>query len=411
MSLKKTTTKKQSPQKLRVAIVAPPWLAMPIKGYGGIELVLEGLVKSLKKKGVDVELFANGEHTIRGIKTHSLYKTEQFGHIYEPYYESFPIVQAHLMFAYNKIKEDGKFDIVHSNVPHVGPSFWAMATRDKDMPPVLSTFHGPPFTGGTQHDIGATYNTDDLEQISGFNSFYATCISDAMTATVPKNVAPRILPAVHNAINPDDFPFVAEKKNYFITLARFAPYKGQHIAVKGAIKLKKRLRMAGVVADIASNRKLLLELANPLSPYRSDPQFRYYSDKILPHVIRHRHITYSGNLSGRRKLKFLSEAKALLFPIEWDEPFGMSVIEALACGTPVIAMNRGAMPEIIEHGVTGFLANTEEEFIEYMDRIDEIDPAACRKSVEERFSADAMADSYIERYQEVIRRHKQANKS
>jgi hypothetical protein len=164
---------------------------MPIKGYGGIELVLEGLVPALKKKGVEVELFANGEHTIRGIKTHSLYKTEQFGHIYEPYYESFPIVQAHLMFAYNKIKEDGKFDIVHSNVPHVGPSFWAMATRDKDMPPVLSTFHGPPFTGGTQHDIGATYNTDDLEQISGFNSFYAACISDAMTATVPKNVAPR----------------------------------------------------------------------------------------------------------------------------------------------------------------------------------------------------------------------------
>lgn len=405
MSPRKTAHRPVAGKRLRVAMIAPPWLALPIKGYGGIELVLEGLVKALQRKGVDVELFANSEHTLRDIKTHSLYKTEQFHHIYEPYYESFPIVQAHLLFAYNTIKQDGGFDVIHSNVPHVGPSFWAMATQDASMPPVISTFHGPPFTAGRpKHDIGAIYNTADLEQITEFNGLYATCISNAMTTTVPQNIAHRVLPAVHNAINPDDFPFVADKKPYFVTLARFAPYKGQHIAVKAAIKLKKRLRMAGVVADIASNRKLLLELANPLSSYRGDPQFRYYSDKILPYVIRYRTITYSGNLSGKRKLKFLSEAKALLFPIEWDEPFGMSVIEALACGTPVIAMNRGAMPEIIEHGVTGFLANNEAEFMEYMTRIDEIDPVACRRSVEERFSADAMAEAYIDRYHTVIKR-------
>ncbi len=398
-------------RKLRVAVVAPPWLPMPIKGYGGIELVVEGLVAGLKNQGVDVELFANGATTIKGVKTHSLFKTEQFGHIYEPYYESFPIVQAHLMFAYNHIKADGNFDIIHSNVPHVGPAFWPMASRDPDLPPILGTFHGPPFTAATKHDVGSTYNTADLEQTKDFGSYYATCISDAMTATVPKNIKSHMLPAVHNAINPQHFPFVADKKQYFITLARFAPYKGQHIAVEAAIKLKKRLRMAGVVSDIASSRKLLLELANPLSSYRSDPQFRYYSDKILPSVLRYRYITYSGNLSGRRKMKFLSEAKALLFPIEWDEPFGMSVIEALACGTPVIAMNRGAMPEIIEHGVTGFLANDEDEFVKYMRRIDEIDPAACRASVEKRFSADAMAKEYVKRYEEVIRRHKRRSKA
>lgn len=392
--------------KLRVAVIAPPWLPMPIKGYGGIELVIEGLVKGLQDNGVDVELFANGATTIKGVKTHSLYKTEQFSHIYEPYYESYPIAKSHLLFAYNHIKKDGNFDIIHSNVPHVGPTFWPLVSKDLDIPPILGTFHGPPFTAATKHDAGSTYNTADLEQIKDFNSYYATCISDAMTQTVPKNIKHHTLPAVHNAINPNLFPFVSEKKQYFVTLARFAPYKGQHIAVEAAIKLKKRLRMAGVVSDISSGKKLLLELANPLSAYRADPQFRYYSDKILPSVLRYRNITYSGNLSGRRKLKFLSEAKALLFPIEWDEPFGMSVIEALACGTPVIAMNRGAMPEIIEHGVTGFLANNEDEFVDYMRRIDEIDPAACRRSVEKRFSADAMAKEYIKRYKEVIRRHK-----
>lgn len=396
--------------RLRVAVVAPPWLALPIKGYGGIEAVVENLVKGLQANGVEVELFANGATKLRGIKTHSLYKTEQYKHIYEPYFESYPIVQAHLLYAYNYIKEDGGFDIIHSHVPHVGSMFWSMASQDPKLPPVLGTFHGPPFESRAAHDFGAVYNTDSLDQIKELNSFYATCISEAMTATAPKTIMPHMLKAVHNAVDPTDFPFVAHKKPYFITLARFAPYKGQHIAVQAAIKLRKRLRMAGVVADITSNRRLLLELANPLSQYRTDPQFRYYSDKILPSVLRYRRITYSGNLSGRRKMKFISEAKALLFPIQWDEPFGMSVIEALACGTPVIAMNRGAMPEIIEHGVNGFLANNEDEFVEYMARIDEIDPEACRRSVEERFSADAMAKEYIARYEEVIDREKKSKK-
>ncbi len=392
--------------KMRVAVVAPPWLPLPVKGYGGIELVIEGLIGGLRRQGVEVELFANGATKMRGVKTHSLFKSEQFKHIYEPFYESYPIVEAHLINAYNKILEDGKFDIIHCHVPHVGPSFWSMASQNRKLPPILGTFHGPPFTANTTHDIGATYNTEDLEQIEDFHGYYAVCISDAMTATAPKNILPRMLPAVHNAVDPHDFPFVADKRQYFITLARFAPYKGQHIAVRGAVKLKKRLRMAGIVADITSSRRLLIELANPLSHYRSDPQFRYYSDKILPSVLRHRNITYSGNLSGKAKIKFLSEAKALLFPIEWDEPFGMSVIEALACGTPVIAMNRGAMPEIIEHGVTGFLADDENEFIDYMQRIDEINPKECRRSVRERFSADTMAKEYLSRYKEVIKRHK-----
>ena len=106
-------------------------------------------------------------------------------------------------------------------------------------------------------------------------------------------------------------------------------------------------------------------------------------------------------------MKFISGAKALLFPIDWEEPFGMAVIEALACGTPVIAMNRGAMPEIIEHGVNGFLANDIHEFEEYMRRVDEINPADCRRSVAEKFSSDAMAKAYLARYHEAIKRSKQ----
>jgi len=393
-------------KRLKVAIIAPPWLSLPVKGYGGIELVLQGLITALQKRpDITVELFASGERTIPGVVTHSLFKKDQFEHIYDPYFESYAIVRAHLESAYNFIKEAGDFDIVHDHTPHIGPAFWATVSANvPNFPPVLHTFHGPPFRGSEGHYFGSVYNSVDIEQIKDFGHFYVSCISAAMAITAPKNLETRLVEPVHNAVNPDDFPFVENKRDYFVTMARFAPYKGEHIAVKSAARLRKRLRMAGNVADITSNRRLLLELANPMSKYRNDIQFKYYSDKILPFVLRYPKITYSGALSGRKKLKFLSEAKALLFPIEWEEPFGMSVIEALACGTPVIAMNRGAMPEIIEHGVTGFLANNQEEFEEYMKRIDEIDPAACRASVERDFSVATMAGMYTDRYREVLKR-------
>jgi glycosyltransferase involved in cell wall biosynthesis len=230
------------------------------------------------------------------------------------------------------------------------------------------------------------------------------CISEAMSKQAPQQIRSHLLPAVHNAIDVESFPFVKEKKNYYITLARFTKDKGQHVAVKFAIKNRKRLRMAGTVAGLSSNRRVLLELSNPLSLYRKNEEFRYFSDYILKELLQHPRITYTGNLSGRAKNTFMSHAKALLFPIDWEEPFGMAVIEALACGTPVVAMNRGAMPEIIEHGVNGFLANNEKEFEEFALRVDEIDPEACRQSVIDKFSSKAMAEQYVARYKEVIKR-------
>ncbi|MNH49967.1 Spore coat protein SA [compost metagenome] len=391
--------------KLRVAIIAPPWLALPIKGYGGIELVLDGLIAGLRKRDVEIEIFGNGAHTTRGVKTHSLYKTEQFHHIHKPMYESFPIVSAHIQFALDAIKKDGKFDIIHDHTGFLGMQLLAWATADPGLPPVVHTHHGPPFSTEHMLEQDIPDNRPFWEQLAGHSGrSYIVGISDALMRPAPEGLKQSILPTVYNAIDIDHFHFSPLKKNYFITLARFTHDKGQHVAVKLAAKTKSRLRMAGTVAGIESNRKLLLELANPMSPYRSVEEFRYYSDKILPYVLRYPKITYSGNLKGSKKQKFISEAKALLFPIDWEEPFGMAVIEALACGTPVVAMNHGAMPEIIEHGVNGFLANSEQEFEEYMKRVDEIDPEQCRQSVAKKFSSDAMASAYIDRYREAIER-------
>ncbi|MEO5949950.1 MAG: glycosyltransferase family 4 protein [Candidatus Saccharimonadales bacterium] len=392
-----------SKSNLRVAMIAPPWLALPIKGYGGIELVIEGLVNELAKQNVEVVLFANGARKMPDVKTFSYYNKELFDVIDEPYYDApLQIMQTHLNFALKEIEKDGKFDIIHDHNPYIGPAFFSLASRIEGIPPVIHTFHGPPFSGTMKPKSKHVDNRPQLEYMN-LGNLFMTCISEAMAAHAPKELDAHMLPAVHNAIDLDSFPFKKVKQNYYITLARFTADKGQKTAVRFAAKYKKRLRMAGTIAGIGSNRKILFELSNPLSSYRKNEEFRYYSDKILPYVLRYPRITYSGNLSGREKMKFLSNAKALLFPIDWDEPFGMAVIEALACGTPVVAMRRGAMPEIIEHGVNGFLADTEEEFFEYANRVDEIDPADCRKSVEAKFSAKRMAATYIDRYNEILK--------
>lgn len=394
-------------------MIAPPWLALPIKGYGGIELVIEALVRELQRHGVEVELFANGARKMDGVKTHAFYNEEIFRRIDEPYYDApLQVMQTHLHYALDIIEKDGNFDIIHDHNPYIGPSIFSLASRIKGIPPVLHTLHGPPFT----HDQSGDLNAPQIDnrpqfQFMGLGNLYMTCISRAMACQAPVEIRSHLLPAVHNAIDISDFPFVKDKDSYYITLARFTRDKGQHVAVKFAMKYHKRLRMAGTVAGMGTNRKLLMELSNPLSSYRKNEEFRYYSDKILPHVLRHPRITYTGNISGRKKTKFISRAKALLFPIDWDEPFGMAVIEALACGTPVVAMKRGAMPEIIQHGKNGFLAETEAEFFEYANRVDEINPADCRASVERLFSAERMAKAYIKRYEEVLKRTNKITRS
>lgn len=388
---------------MRVAIIAPPWLALPIKGYGGIELVLEGLINGLINAGIDVEVFGNKERTMSGVKTHALYNKEQYLDIHRPMYESLPILAAHMQYSLNQIKNDGNFDIIHDHNGFFGPGLLAWATCDKSLPPVVHTLHGPPFTNKQMLDQGLPDNRPFWKQLEdNMGRMYVIGISDTLMKPASDNLRKHMLKTVYNAIQIDGFPFVETKKNYFITLARFSRDKGQHIAAKICAKHGFYLRMAGTINSIGSNKVLLSELANPQSEYRGYNDFKYYSDEILPYTLKYKKITYSGNLSGAAKMKFISESKALLFPIDWEEPFGMAVIEALACGTPVIAMDRGAMSEIIEHGVTGFLAHNEEEFEEYMNRIDEIDPKACREAVEKKFSANTMAAAYIERYEEAI---------
>lgn len=397
-------------KKLRVAVIAPPWLKIPVDGYGGVESVIDGLVKGLVGHGVDVEIFGVGGRALHGCKVHSVTKHEQYQSLLKPMYDySLPIPAAHIMKSLQMIREDGRFDIIHDHNYFLGPMMLSYAAGKNGLPPAVHTIHGPQLTPDDMIKEGYFDNREFWKSMREHNDVHLVPISDAMKKAMPNETNPALMDTVHNAIDASEFPFVGRegKKRYFITLANFKEIKGQHIAAKICARKRYRLRMAGTVATIGSSRKLMLEIANPLSKYRGDEDFKYYSDKVLPYVLRSPLVTYSGSVGGRKKLKLISEAKALLFPIQWEEPFGMAVIEALACGTPVIAMNRGAMPEIIEHGVTGFLANDEKEFAEYMERIGEIDPAACREAVEKKFSEKQMSKGYIDRYMQAIKMAKQ----
>ncbi len=380
---------------LRVAMIAPPWLPIPPNGYGGIENVLAVLVPSLIKLGVSVELFTVGESTIVASKNHWLYKTGQYSYLHQPHYDMFPTAAAHMLFALNTINQDNKFDIIHSHTSYIGPTMLAYANNT--LPPTLHTLHGPSFT----NSAGKPDNLPIWNQLGTSKRFYYAGISHNMMRNTPKTIKHQVLSPVYNGVDITQFPFINKKEDYFITLARFHPDKGQYHAIKACLKDNYKLKMAGVVGDITSPKQVMMELANPLSSYRALIDFRYFSDYIFPYL--NDQIEYVGDLSGQKKLNFISHAKALLFPIQWEEPFGMAPIEALACGTPVIAMARGALPEIIQHGFNGFLANNDREFNYYMKRVGDIDPSNCRISVEKKFSAEIMAKKYLKTYQKIIK--------
>lgn len=387
---------------MRVAMIAPPWLKIPPDGYGGIEEVLYSLIIGLQKLGVDVELFSTGKSKISGIKIHHLYQDDQYKHIHKPLYESAPIAIAQVMFALKAIAADGKYDLIHDHNGFIGPLAIYWANQRLSLPPTLHTHHGPPFSDKQRLEIGIPDNLPMWRQFGGAKGLHFVGISSSSMKGAPKELKPLILPPILHGIDVADFPFQKNKDNHFITFSRFSRDKGQHIAVQLCQELGFRLEMAGIVADITSPTQLVLELANPLSNYRSNGDFQYYSNHIWPATVSNKNIRYVGNLKGQHKLNFFARAKALLFPIDWEEPFGMVMIEALACGTPVVAMRRGSTPEIIEHGKTGFLANSTAEFKKYMLRVDEISPAACRKSAEKRFSTPIMAQNYLERYQSIL---------
>jgi glycosyltransferase involved in cell wall biosynthesis len=337
---------------LKIALVAPPFYEIPPTGYGGIESVVALLADGLVDRGHDVTLLAAGRKGTRA----RLVQTFE-----EPQWPRLGTPEPELLHAarVSGLLADLQADVVHDHSA-AGPAF----VRDRQMPLVI-TSHGP-----------ATGAWGDYLEAAG-DAMCLVAISQAQVDLTPE------LPwraVVHNALDVAEIPCRAEKEDYLVWMGRFSPDKAAHLAIDVARKAGRRLLLAGKL---------------------SEPDEReYFSSQVEP--LLGEDAEFVEELSGSEKYDVLGKAAGFLFPLQWEEPFGMVLIEAMACGTPVLSLRRGAVPEVVLDGVTGFVRETPDELVEAIDRLPEIDAAACRKHVEDNFSPDRMVDGYERVYRDCI---------
>jgi glycosyltransferase involved in cell wall biosynthesis len=284
---------------------------------------------------------------------------------------------------------EGGVDLVHDHLEVVGPA--VLAAAGDGVPPVLQTLHW---------DLRK--HPGFYESFDGRGRVRFVGVSESQVARAPAALRAQTLGAIPLAVAVEAMPFESRKDGPFLVLGRLCKAKGPDVALRLCAAGGHPLELAGPVAGLPDAAALARALAEPGSGFERREDVAYFRAEVEPRLAAGAG-RWLGTLAGAEKLERLSRARALLAPVRWAEPGGTAIVEALACGTPVIGMRRGALTSLVEHGVTGFLADTEAELAGYLDRAGEIDPAACRRAAEERFSADAMAEAYLDRYAEVIR--------
>jgi len=222
---------------------------------------------------------------------------------------------------------------------------------------------------------------------------------------------------IHHGIDVEEYPLkeVPDKESYLFTIGRITSDKGQDMAIELAKKTGSKLIIAGCVQNKSADREFFAGMKNSIdlsvevgkNPVGND----YYSRVIKPLVDSDKQIIYIGEISSEHKKHWYRHARATLFPIQWGEPFGLVLVESMACGTPVIAFNKGSVPEIVVDGKTGFVVDSMNAMIEAVDQIDSINPRECREHVQNNFSIISMASKYSELYNQIIGRHKTTDHS
>ncbi|GGH48723.1 glycosyltransferase family 4 protein [Microbacterium album] len=331
---------------LRIGMVAPPWYELPPRGYGGTEAVVATLVDQLVARGHEVTLVASGTPRTRAQRHVRVYE-EPPSHLLGS------SVMPELVLAAEAARAlDGlDLDVVHDNSA-AGP----LLARGRAIPTVV-TMHGP--VGGDNGDYYRRLGSSvDLVAISHAQRRHAPDLNWVGT--------------VHNAIDVPSFPFRADKSDTVLWIGRFSPDKGAHIAIEAARRAGRRILLAGKLSEAAEKEYFDRDVRPLLGP---DAE-------------------YIGEADSQLKRELFALASCLLFPIQWHEPFGMVMAEALACGTPVVATPRGSVPEVVRHGETGFVVEGVDALADAVTRVCELDPAACRRDAEQRFDLPVMAAGY-----------------
>jgi glycosyltransferase involved in cell wall biosynthesis len=331
--------------------MSSPWLPVPPPSYGGTEAVVDRLARGLKEAGAEVVLFTTGDSEVPVAKAHVFEEAvpEQMGQ---------SVVElTHVAHGYEALAD---CDVVHDHTLS-GP-IWALAhghTR------VAVTCHGP--LNGDLHDIYAAYG----------RRMPLIAISQNQSDNAPEIPVAKV---IHHGLDTDLFPPGEGDGEYLLFLGRMSPDKGVHQAIHVA-------RDAGWPLKIAAKMR--------------EPAEKAYFTKVVEPLLGG-DIEYVGEAANDDKLKLLACANALLNPIQWPEPFGLVMAEALACGTPVVGCPAGAAPEIVDHGVTGFLCEEHDALVDAVGRIAELDRRDCRQAVEDRFSTRRMVADHLALYEEMM---------
>ncbi|HET7030638.1 MAG TPA: glycosyltransferase family 4 protein [Candidatus Limnocylindrales bacterium] len=344
---------------MRIAQLAPTFERVPPRAYGGTELIVHEVTEALVARGHDVTLFASGDSLTAAALRSVTPIPRRYGErsddgLVHAEYVQLANAQAAFLAA-----ADGEFDLVHN---HAGIEGMVLAAMTRT--PVISTMHNP-FVEATR-PVWDAY------------PWFHHAVSRASAATFPERGA---LPPIHHGIDVASYRFADHPPDGpLLFLGRFSPAKGADRAIDAALAAGRRLILAGKI-DAADKA--------------------HVAARIRPRIDGER-VVYVGEADGEMKRNLLAEASALLFPIDWDEPFGLVMVEALSAGTPVIGFRRASVPEVIDDGRTGFVVDDVEGMVEAIGRLGSIDRRVCRAEAERRFSVERMVDDVEAMYRSVI---------
>ncbi|MFC0550078.1 glycosyltransferase family 4 protein [Planotetraspora thailandica] len=331
-------------------MIAPPWYDVPPRGYGGIEAMTACLVRGLTRRGHRVTLIGAGGGA--DLRTYEEPPSERIG---EPFPEVVHAAKA------GRFLEGLDPDVIHDH-SLAGP----LGAEGRAAPTVV-TCHGE-----VRGELGEFYRS------------LGTTVSLVAISRAQRTDAPDLnwVGRVHNAVDTNSFPFRARKDDWVLWMGRLNPDKGAHLAIEVARAAGRRILLAGKRTEPA-------ELA-------------YFDDHVAP--LLGPNAEYLGEASAELKHELLSRARCLVFPLQWDEPFGMIMIEAMACGTPVVALGRGSVPEIVTDGVTGFVRTSVDELPAAVEDAGRLDPVAIRACAVRDFDLTVMAEGYERIYRNVVGR-------
>jgi glycosyltransferase involved in cell wall biosynthesis len=343
---------------MRIAQVAPLYESVPPHRYGGTERIVSYLTEELVRLGEEVTLFASGDSKTAaklipgcGLSLRLDKSVDNLSH--------------HIVMLEEIFKRTGDFDIVHFHIDYLHFPLSRRSTLTQ-----VTTLHG-------RLDLG------DLPPLyREFRDMPVISISDSQRKPLP---FAHWVGTVYHGLPPASFVFSPQPEGYLVFLGRISPEKRVDRAIEIAKRTGHKLKIAAKI----------------------DRTDRHYFDKYIKHLLDQPFIEFVGEIGESEKNKLLGGASALLFPIDWPEPFGLVMIEALACGTPVIAFRCGSIPEVITEGETGFIVDDIEGAVGAVKKIGQIDRARCRAEFETRFADRRMAENYLKLYRQLILRRSQ----